>query len=278
VLLGDGRYADVPSYTTWWLRHHLIIGGQRPAGLRAPDGDPLLDGLYGEAGQALAPALADAAIARALGVRTSLAGLLADPGGADDLLDRLADPSRPVARAQLRALWAALGASPGPAGEVTPPDRVRAILGDQVVVADAAEAFVLDAPDLWPLLARRPLVLAPYDLAFRLADLLDLPLASEEVPGVVESSGERRPVPGAAAAILPDAPGEYVAHEKLLVDGAAVPWRVHGGEVHATSPDGLARGLAWAAGQWPLRHLAAALLAAPEDAARLLADADLDPS
>ena len=36
-------------------------------------------------------------------------------------------------------------------------------------------------------------------------------------------------------------------------------------------------GLAWAAGQWPRRHLLAALLTAPDDAARLLADADLDP-
>jgi hypothetical protein len=278
VLLGDGRYAEAPSYTTWWLRRHLVIGGQRPAGLRAPDTDPLLDGLYDEADPALAAALADAAIARALGVRTSLTELLDEPGGADDLLGRLADQARPVARAQLRALWAALGALSGTASDATPPDRVRAVIGDQVVVADAADSLVLDAPDLWPLLAARPLVLAPYDLALGLADLLDLPLASEEVPGVVESPGERRPVPGAAAALLPDAPGEYVAHEKLLVDGVALPWRVHDGEVHAASPDGLARGLAWAAGQWPLRHLTAALLAAPEDAARLLADADLDPS
>lgn len=272
VLLGDGSYADVPSYTAWWLRRHPVIGGQRPGGLRAPDADPLLDGLYDEAGPAIAAVLGDPAIARALGVRTSITGLLAEPGGADDLLRRLADPARPVSRSQLRSIWAAVGAA-----DVTPPDRVRAVRGDRVVVADADDVVVLDAPDLWPLLADQPLVLAPYDMSFRLADLLDVPLASEEVRGAVTSSGQRRRVPSAVAKILPDAPARYWAHDKLVVDGAEVPWRVYNGEVHAASPAGLACGLAWAAGRWPLRHLAAALLTAPDDAVRLLADADLDP-
>ena len=79
--------------------------------------------------------------------------------------------------------------------DITPPDRVRAVHGDKVIVADAADVLILDAPDLWPLVADQPLVLVPYRHATRLADLLDLPLASEEVPGVIESAGERRPVP-----------------------------------------------------------------------------------
>jgi hypothetical protein len=273
VLFGDGRYADVPSYTAWWLRRHLTVAGQRPGGLRAPDSDPLLAGLYDEAVPELAVALADPEIARALGVRASLADVLAEPGGPDDLLRRMADPARAVARPQLRALWAALVR----ASDVTPPDRVRAVRGAEVIVADADDVLVLDAPDLWPLAASRPLVLAPHDQGLRLADLLDLPLASEEIPGAVESPGERRPVPEAVAALLPDAPPHYYAHDKLLVDGVAVPWRVRGGEVHAAGPAGLACALAWAVGQWPLRHLLAALLTAPDDAARLLADADLDP-
>lgn len=274
VLLGDGRYADVPSYTAWWLRRHLSVGGQRPGGLRAPGSDPLLAGLYDEAAPELAAALADPEIARALGIRTSLDEVLAEPGGPDDLLHRLADPARPVTRSQLRALWAELGTAQA---DVTPPDWVRAIRGVDVIVADADDTLVLDAPDLWPLAASRPLILAPHDLALRLADLLDLPLASEEIAGDVESPGERRPVPEIVADALPDAPPHYYAHDKLLVDGVAVPWRVRDGEVHAASPAGLARALAWAAGQWPLRHLLAALLASPDDAARLLADADLDP-
>ena len=47
--------------------------------------------------------------------------------------------------------------------------------------------------------------------------------------------------------------------------------------MHASGPHGLACGLAWAADRWQLRHVLAALLAAPDAAARLLADADLDP-
>src|SRR6266536_5672952 len=101
VLLADGRHADVPSYTAWWLRRHPVLGGHRPTDVRVAGTDPLLAGLYDEATR-----LADPAVARALGVRTSLAELLAEPGGPDELLDRLADPGRPVTRAQLRALWA----------------------------------------------------------------------------------------------------------------------------------------------------------------------------
>ncbi|MBO0802986.1 MAG: hypothetical protein J2P25_07925, partial [Nocardiopsaceae bacterium] len=298
VLHGDGRYADVPSYTAWWLRRHLTVGGQRPGGLRAPGSDPLLAGLYDEAAGELATALADPEIARALGVRTSLAEVLAEPGGPDDLLSRMADPERPVTRPQLRALWEALGTAAddtlgqrvrdaattpitraprlAPA-DVTPPDRVRAVRGAEVVVADADDVLVLDAPDLWPLSSARPLVLVPHDLAFRLADLLDLPLASEEVTGAVTSPGERRAVPEIVATVLPDAPAEYFAHDTLLADGIAVGWRVIDGEVHAADPAGLACALAWAIGRWPLRHLLAALLATPDDAPRLLADADLDP-
>jgi len=278
VRLADGRHADVPSYTSWWLRRHLVLGGRRPAELRTADADPLLAGLYDEASPAIASALADPAVARALGVRTSLAGLLAEPGGPDELLDRMADQERPVARPQLRALWAALAttAEITPA-EVTPPDRVRAVRGEQVVVADADEVLVLDAPDLWPLVAGQPLVLAPRELAPRLADLLDLPLASEEIAGPIESPGQRRPVPPVVRAVLPAAPPAYQAHDRLMVGGVEVPWRYLDGEVHASGPHGLACGLAWAADRWQLRHVLAALLAAPDAAARLLADADLDP-
>jgi hypothetical protein len=255
VLLADGRRADVPSYTAWWLRRHAVLGGRRPADVRAANADPLLAGLYDEAALP-----ADQGVARALGVRTTLADLLAEPGGADELLDRLADPARFITRPQLRALWAALAAA-GP--DATPPDRVRAVRGGEVVVADAADVLVLDAADLWPLVAARPLVLAPYDRAAQLADLLDLPLVSEEVAGDVESE--------------PVARATYLAHDRLIVDGVAVAWRYTGGAVHADGPDGLACGLAWAASRWPARHLLAALLRDPDAAARLLAEADLDP-
>src|SRR5205809_145087 len=100
VLLADGRHADVPSCTAWWLRRHPVLGGHRPTDVRAAGTDPLLAGLYDEAALP-----ADPAVARALGVRISLAELLAEPGGADELLDRLADSGPPAPRAQVRALW-----------------------------------------------------------------------------------------------------------------------------------------------------------------------------
>jgi hypothetical protein len=77
-------------------------------------------------------------------------------------------------------------------------------------------------------------------------------------------------------AVLPDAPATYDAHDRLVVDGVAVPWRYTLGIVHAAEPDGLACGLAWASGRWSARHLLAALLRDPGGAARLLAEADLD--
>ena len=297
VRLPDGRAADVPSYTAWWLRRHVTLGGRRPAGLLVPGGDQLLAGLYdpvGDPGEAagsgpagadpagadpaLARLLTDPAIAQALGARSSLAALLAEPGGADDLLTRLADPARPVTRRQLRALWLALAAAVNVSPrDITPPVRVRVIHGDQVTVSDADDVLVLDAPDLWPLVAGQPLVLAGQQ-APRLADLLDLPLASEEVPGTVESPGERRPVPAIVSEVLPGAPGTYTEHDPLMVDGADLPWRYADGELHAATVEGLACGLAWAAGQWEARHLLAALLMNPDEAAQLLAESDLDRS
>jgi hypothetical protein len=267
VLLADGRYADVPSYTSWWLRSHPVLGGRKPGEVRAAQADPLLAGLYDEAEPPV-----DAEFARALGVRASLAELLAEPGGADELLARLADPARSVTRAQLRALWIALSA----VADVEPPHQVRAVLRNEVVVADAAEVLVLDAPDLWPLVAGHPLVLAPYYLAPQLADLLDLALASEEVTGQVESTSRRAEVPAIARAVLPDAPAAYYAHDRLVVDGMEVPWRYTAGAVHAAGVDGLACGLAWASGQWPARQLLTALLRDPAASTRLLVEADLD--
>ncbi|HEX3923392.1 MAG TPA: hypothetical protein VHY31_13980 [Streptosporangiaceae bacterium] len=269
VLLADGRHADVPSYTAWWLRRHPVLGGRRPADVRAAGADPLLAGLYEEAALP-----ADPGLARALGVRTSLADLLAEPDGPDELLARLADRARPVTRGQLRALWTALAG----VADAEPPDRVRAVLGTEVVVAEAADVLVLDAPDLWPLVAARPLVLAPYDHAEQLADLLDLPLASEVINGSVDSAGERLLIPQVSRVDMSGFPREYEAHDPLTVDGVAVPWRFTRGTVHASGPDGLACGLAWASGRWPQRHLIAALLRDPEAAARLLAEADLDPA
>ncbi|MBG0826464.1 hypothetical protein HS041_01530 [Planomonospora sp. ID67723] len=285
-VLAAGEVVEVPSYTSWWLSTHPVLGGRRPTELRLATGDPLLFGLYGEA-----PAAADEAALAMIGVRTTLADLLASHGGPDELLDLLADPSVEVDRAQLRALWVALAAV-DPA-RVAPPRAVRAVLGGEIVVAGvedghllsgsghgsgagAGEPVVVEAPDLLPLVADRPLILAPFDLAEALSELLDLPLAGEEAAGEVTSLGEMREVPPAVRSLLPTTPTTYLEHEKLLVDGVPVTWRFDEGTVHASGVEGLARGLAWASGQWGDRLAVAALLHDPAAVPLLLAEADLD--
>ncbi|NUT41564.1 MAG: hypothetical protein HOV86_16405 [Thermoactinospora sp.] len=259
---------EVPSYTAWWLANHPVLDGRKPMELRLPGADPLLQGLYTDASAGL-----DEAALSMLGVRTTLADLLAGHGGPEELLDLMADDSIEVDRAQLRALWIALAAV-DPA-RVQPPARVRAVLGGDIVVAAADDAVVVEAPDLLQLVTDRPLVLAPYDLAEALSELLDLPLAGELAAGEVTSQGEVREVPPQVRSLLPAAPSTYVEHEKLLVDGVACTWRFYEGAVHCTGLDGLARGLAWATGQWNDRLAVAALLRDPEAVPLLLAEADL---
>ncbi|MEV7007377.1 hypothetical protein [Streptosporangium sp. NPDC051022] len=288
-VLVAGEVVEVPSYTAWWLSTHPVLGGRRPTQLRLPAADPLLFGLYGDA-----PAVVDEAVLAMIGVRSTLTDLLASHGGPDELLELLGDPSIEVDRAQLRALWVALaGVAPV---RVAPPRAVRAILDGEIVVADAedghllsggtspsgeagggaGEPVVVEAPDLLPLVAGRPLILAPFDLAEALSELLDLPLAGEEATGEVTSEGTVREVPAAVRSLLPTAPATYVEHEKLLVDGVPATWRFFEGTVHATGVEGLARGLAWASGQWGDRLAVAALLRDPAAVPLLLAEADLD--
>jgi hypothetical protein len=259
---------EVPSYTAWWLANHAVLDGRKPLELRLPGADPLLQGLYADA-----PAGLDEGALSMLGVRTTLAELLASHGGPEELLDLMADESIEVDRAQLRALWIALAAVEP--SRVAPPSRVRAVLEGSIVVAAADDAVVVEAPDLLQLVTDRPLVLAPYDLAEALSELLDLPLAGELTSGAVTSEGVTRPVPVEVRSLLPTAPETYVEHEKLLVDGAECAWRFFEGAVHCTGVDGLARGLAWATGQWNDRLAVAALLRDPSAVPLLLAEADL---
>ncbi|MDL4820460.1 sacsin N-terminal ATP-binding-like domain-containing protein [Actinomadura opuntiae] len=268
VALYTGRRAVVPSYTAWWLSRRPVLDGRRPGEFRL-QGDDALAGLYD-----IAPAGFDEQLLLALGVRTSLADLLDEPGGAQELLDRMGDPERAVSRAQLGGLWTALADADV---TVEPPEHVRAVVDGAVEVVDAADALVLDSPDLLPLLAGQPLVIAAQGRDARLAELLDLPLAGDEVPGVVETAGEKRPVPDAVRAVLPDAPDTYLAHERLVVDGQEIPWWTGDGEIHADGTGGLARALAWACGDWAARLLAEAVLRDPDALPVLLAEDDLEP-
>ncbi|WBO65539.1 sacsin N-terminal ATP-binding-like domain-containing protein [Streptomyces camelliae] len=269
VLLPDGTHEVVRPYTAWWLRGHPVIDGRRPAGLLAAGGDPLLHGLYDEAD---ATGFEDEQVLRALGVRTSVAALLDEPGGAAELLDRLADPDRPVTSAQLHGLYGAL-ADLDPE-QVTLPDELRAVVDGRVTVVDAADAVVVDSPDLLPFTSGVPLLPVRPARAAELAELFQVRRLSESVTGEVHSEGTEHDVPESVRVLLgPRTPQTYVEHEELVVDAVEIDWRLtDDGVLHAATLEGVAAGLAWAAGQWPRRFEVAALLEDPSRTEELARD------
>ncbi|MFF4842340.1 sacsin N-terminal ATP-binding-like domain-containing protein [Streptomyces collinus] len=269
VLLPDGTHEVVRPYTAWWLRGHPVLAGRRPAGLLAAGGDPLLRGLYDEAD---ATGFEDEQVLRALGVRTSVSALLDEPGGAAELLDRLADPERPVGPAQLHGLYGAL-AELDP-DQVTLPDELRAVVDGRVRVVDAADAVVVDSPDLLPFTAGVPLLPVRPARAAELAELFQVRRLSESVTGEIHSEGAEHDVPEPVRVLLgPRTPATYVEHEELVVDGVEIDWRLtDDGVLHAATLEGVAAGLAWAAGQWPRRFEVAALLEDPTRTGELARD------
>ena len=257
--VGGPRLA-VPSYTAWWLSWQPVLDGRRPRELMAGG----LSGLYD-----VAPEVLDDVFLRAIGVWSGIADVVADIDGVADLLARLGDEARTVDRALVTVVHAAIAASPV-AREVPPPERMRGIHADAVVVVEAADSVVVDAPDLLPLIGGRAVVPVPLPLAADLADIFALPLASELPAYAVVSDGR--------------ADGDHMVHDELLVadiDGKPqrVAWRYVDGVLHVDAGRlafGLGRGRAWVQGAWWRRHLVTALLADPSDAAELQAEADLD--
>ncbi|MCW7942374.1 molecular chaperone Hsp90 [Streptomyces hygroscopicus] len=269
ILLPDGTHEVVRPYTAWWLRGHPVLGGRRPAGLRVAGGDPLLHGLYDEAD---ATGFDDEQVLRALGVRTSVAALLDEPGGAAELLDRLADPRRHVSAAQLHALYSAL-AELEPE-QVSLPDELRAVVDGRVTVVDAADAVVVDSPDLLPFTEGVPLLPVRPTRAADLAELFQVRRLSESVTGELTSEGAEHGVPESVRVLLgPSTPASYVEHDELTVGGVEIDWRLTSdGVLHASTLEGVAAGLAWAAGQWPRRFEVAALLEDPSRTEELARD------
>lgn len=269
VLLPDGTTRSVRPYTAWWLRDHPVLEGRRPAGVRAAGGDPLLSGLYDAVD---ASGFDDAQVLRALGVRTTVEALLDEPGGAAELLGRLADEDRPVTAAQLHALYTAL-ADLDPE-HVTLPDELRAVVDGAVEVVDASDAVVADAPDVLPLAGGMPLLPVAPARAAELAELFQVRRLGETIEAEVETEGEEHEVPEPVRALLGDrTPDTYVEHEELHAGGVELDWRrAPDGTVHASTLEGVAAGLAWAAGQWPRRFEVAALLEDPSRTQELARD------
>jgi hypothetical protein len=204
------------GYTSWWLARHARLHGRRPGFWRLPSATAL-GALY----DPLPATPVDGAVLRAAGVRAELT--VADAREAADLLARLADPDRRPDAALVAAAHAALAEAVvdgrvDPA-DLDPPERVRALDGS---VADVAAAVVLDTPELAAVLPPDEVVVGGDPRA--LADLLDLPTASEIVDGEVAGTG--RAVPwGAVAEVVvtchtlgvdvPD--GELWCHDELWV-------------------------------------------------------------
>jgi hypothetical protein len=116
-----------------------------------------------------------------------------------------------------------------------------------------------------------PALVVALGWAGAMADVLDVRRSSEAVTARV-TGGSRRAVPDAALRVLPRAAAHWWEHDEITVDGNDVDWWVEDRQVHAATLDGLARGLAWAAGRWGDRWLVAAVLESPERLDELLAE------
>lgn len=250
------------GYTAWWIAHHASLAGEPPAYWRLPEATELA-GLYDVAPTDLEPRLQ-----RLMGVRAELA--VESTEDAEDLLDRLADPARTVTRGVSRRAYTALALAVrdgvvDPA-DLDPPAGVRTADGE---VTD--NGAVLDVPWLAPV--TDGYVAIDDDLAGSLAELLDIPLASEA--GVVGPDSAGAPVAWASLGAVVDVcdlvgipvpDGGPIVHEGLVVAGRPVPWWVADGVVHCEdSTAGLGRALAWVTGRWADRHEFAALLEDPEN-------------
>ena len=282
VVLPDGRRVGVPSYTAWWLGRYAVLDGQPLSTFRLA-GAADLDGLLDPVGLDL-----DEPFLRAVGVRASLAEVLDDAGGADDLLDRMGDGSRRLGTAVLATVYSAIARHGGPE---LPPVRLPARQDGRTVIVPAAEVVVVDAPDLLPLLGSRPVLPVDADSATDLADALDVALASEladfAVTGTPVADQRWADVPGVLRALQragdPGLPTtrvlSYAALSVIGVDGhpVEVAWRATGDTDHvrADDPAALGRALAWRTNQWQARAvMAEALGAGTDEGAGALLDAE----
>jgi hypothetical protein len=271
----ERRAATVPSYTAWWIRRHVRVEGRPLTSYADPDAPSDLAALVAEPPEWLADF--DPEVRAALGLVRGLGEL--DPAGIRAILHLLGDPEVDVTVATMLRLWAQFGDLDPAAAAVAgpPPEQVRVLAGTTTRVVDAGDAVVVDAP-MWR--QRTDLgghVVASGAAAEMLADVLDLPLASELAAGSVEDDGDPAAVPEVVHQLVPDVPETWWEHDDLRVDGQEVDWWVDDdGHPHASTGDGLARALAWASGRWDQRHTIAAILAEPDQAPDLVVEAAYD--
>lgn len=248
------------GYTAWWIARRAVLAGAAPRYWRLP-GALDLAGLY----DPIPDVGLDEGLLAAIGVRTGL-----DASTVEDVLARLGDPGRHIPPGVTMRAHAALAATEPP--DLHPPDLVRTLDGKAHA---AAGCVVLDAPWLLSVLPEDRVVSAgdDFELAEPLAELLNLPLASEEFGSTVDKPGERVDWADMGAVVAAceltgiELPHQgLVVHDTLTVGGTNVSWWVdRGGTVHVEdSADALARALAWQTDSWPDRHMLAALITEPE--------------
>ncbi|OLF17729.1 ATP-binding protein [Actinophytocola xanthii] len=260
------------GYTGWWVGHHGLLAGQPPRALRMPDATELV-GLF----DPVPPVAVDPSVLRAIGVRDRLHVASADD--VEDLVERLGDERRTISLGTAMRAYTALARAVRDGvvhtGDVRPPVAVRTLTGE---VLPAAEGLVLDVPWVLQVVDRERVVAvgAEFELAEPLAELLDLPLATEVVVGT--PAGTPSPVAWADLGAVVDAcdlvgipvpAGGPMVHEELtvrigLID-YRVAWWVVDGVAHCTdTTEGMSRALAWVTDRWAERHTFAALLEDPE--------------
>ncbi|MBD7917223.1 ATP-binding protein [Cellulomonas sp. Sa3CUA2] len=274
---GEGTTATGPSYTAWWLRTRAdlplpeVFALPGAAGLPAALVPPVPDVLAG----------LDAEVLRALGGVGSLAEVPATRWPA--VLERLGPVGTSVPLDVAGQVWRAWAAGAGP----DEPPAVVVALTAPGVAHMVDDAVVADDPRWWQRAGDDDVAVVPVpvvpvpvvpvppgapdddDAAGRVAELLDLPLASTQADEDVAGEEEPEDVPDALVALLPDVPTVWWRHDELRVGGAQVGWWVVGAgadaHVHAEHVAGLAAGLAWAAGRWGARGAVEALLTDPDD-------------
>jgi hypothetical protein len=175
-------------YTRWWLDRNARLDGRLPGYWRLP-GATELAGFYDPVPAEVAERV-DTELLTAIGVRAEVR--VADRDDAADLLDRLGDPAR---QPDVALIWrvhdqladSVLDGRVNPA-DFDPPQWLRALDGS---VVDAGDAVLLDGTWLATALPPAETVAGRLDRSGvgALAELFDLPLASEVVVGrVVEPS------------------------------------------------------------------------------------------
>jgi hypothetical protein len=268
VVTGEGRRVHVPSFAAWWLADAPLFGDVTPSQSRLSI-DERLAGLFDEVARPASGA--DDELLRAMGVHTTLGALLEQPHGADELLDRLADPDSDVTPQALQQIYRALTRLPE-ARWPSSPERVRVIEADSTTVVPASVVVVVVAPHHAPLVHGKAILGTT-----QVAEILDLDTTDSAASGVDLPDGVQRPMPAGVAELIPDAPKVYVEHEDIRCGGSPVDWWVTlDGEVHAATLDGLARGVAWSCDQWWRRWELAAVLAEPERLAAATAERAFD--